>query len=83
MDLELELTDGKYVRVGMGHEESRECFKLPAFDVNFEDINECVTLKLANQISVYLVFGTLVCQEWSEIYVPLCFISESSVQNLA
>ena len=44
MDLELELTDRKHVVLGVCAEERRECVKLPALDVDLEDIDEGVSL---------------------------------------
>ena len=39
VDLELELTDGKHVILGVCGEERRECVKLPTLDVNLEDVD--------------------------------------------
>jgi hypothetical protein len=43
VDLELELADGKDIAFCVCGEERRECVKLSAFDVDLEDVDECVS----------------------------------------
>jgi hypothetical protein len=43
VDLELELTDGKHVTLGVCAEERRECVEFPTLDVDLEEVDERVS----------------------------------------
>lgn len=58
VDLELQLANGQQTRrmipfrigIGMGGNEGSERFKLAAFNIDFEDVDECVPLFTRDQV---------------------------------
>jgi hypothetical protein len=79
MDLELWLADGRgtlSVRV----DEHPEGVELAAFNVNFDDVDKCVTWHTWS-VKISLCSGDFGRDEIHEKHEPLSFMSESSVYH--